>query len=49
MREYISKSAKQTKQFAKQFVKQLKKGDVVLLDGELGAGKTTFVQGLGEG
>lgn len=49
MREFISKSAKQTKQFAKQFVKQLKKGDVVLLDGPMGAGKTTFVQGLGEG
>lgn len=33
----------------KQFSKRLSTGDVVLLYGELGAGKTTFVQGLSKG
>ena len=31
---------------AKQFAATLKSGDVVCLDGDLGAGKTTFTQGL---
>ena len=42
--KYTIKSLKQTEQLAKKFVKTLKLGDVVLLNGDLGAGKTTFTQ-----
>ena len=44
--EHISKSVLQTQSIAKQFAKTLKKGDVVLLNGEMGAGKTVFVKGV---
>ena len=43
---YISESAEQTKILGEQFAKQLNKGDVVLLKGEMGAGKTVFVKGV---
>ncbi len=49
MQVITTKNAKETKTFAKEFVKTLKVGDVVCLFGELGAGKTTFTQGLAEG
>lgn len=42
----ISTSPEQTKQIAAEFARTLKGGEVVLLEGDLGAGKTTFVQGL---
>lgn len=42
----ISESAKQTEKAGENFAKQLKKGDVVLLNGEMGAGKTVFVKGM---
>lgn len=47
--EVLSKSSRQTKKIAKNFSKSLKPGDVVALRGDLGVGKTTFVQGLAEG
>ena len=43
---YVSESAEQTKTLGEQFAKQLNKGDVVLLKGEMGAGKTVFVKGV---
>ncbi len=46
---YISDSAEETQEIAENFVKRLKKGDVVALYGNLGSGKTTFVQGLARG
>lgn len=46
---FISKSAGETKNFAKEFGKKLKAGDVLALYGDLGAGKTTFIQGLAVG
>jgi len=39
----------QTKSYAKEFVKQLPGRKVIALFGELGSGKTTFVQGLAQG
>src|SRR5437588_9312651 len=47
--EATTKSSEETKNLAKQLAEGLKGGEVVLLYGDLGAGKTTFVQGLGEG
>ncbi len=42
--KYIVRSLEETKQLAQNFAKKLRKGDVVLLNGDLGAGKTTFTQ-----
>ena len=44
--EYISKSPTETVEIAKEYAKTLSKGDVVLLDGDLGAGKTEFTKGI---
>lgn len=41
--------AAQTRAAAAAIGKQLRAGDLLVLDGVLGAGKTTFTQGLGEG
>ncbi len=45
---YYSDSEKRTREIAKEFAATLKKGDVVLLSGELGAGKTAFMKGVAE-
>lgn len=47
--EILTDSAQETKQVAKVFAKKLKAGDIVALYGDLGTGKTTFVQGLAQG
>ena len=39
-------SVEETWTLARQFAAELKPGDVVCLEGDLGAGKTTFTQGL---
>ena len=44
--EYISKNEKQTQEIAFEFAKTLTKGDVVILNGDLGAGKTAFTKGI---
>lgn len=44
-----SGSEEQTQLCAKRFAAQLKPGDIVFLQGDLGAGKTTFVKGLVQG
>ena len=44
----ISNSEEETKQCAKRLAQQLRGGDIVLLQGDLGAGKTTFVKGLAQ-
>ena len=47
--EFFSRSADQTRRLGMRLGPLLKKGDVVLLMGDLGSGKTTFVQGLAQG
>lgn len=39
----------ETIQLGKEFAQSLKKGTLVLLEGDLGAGKTTFTKGLAQG
>lgn len=46
--EKISNSEKETREIAKEFAEALKKGDIIRLDGDLGAGKTAFTKGLCE-
>lgn len=43
---FISKSAQDTLDFATEYTKSLKGGDVVLLNGDMGAGKTVFAKGV---
>lgn len=43
------RTADQTHALAAELGTQLEAGDLLVLSGELGAGKTTFTQGLGEG
>jgi tRNA threonylcarbamoyladenosine biosynthesis protein TsaE len=45
----ISRSEEETAAVARTLAAQLHAGDVVLLSGELGAGKTAFVRGLAQG
>jgi len=42
----LSSSIEETILFGKQFAMRLQPGDVVCLDGDLGAGKTHFVKGI---
>ena len=42
-------SAEETKVAGEEFAALLRPGDIVLLAGQLGAGKTTFVQGVARG
>ena len=43
---HITENAEQTMNLGEAFAKKLKNGDVVLLKGEMGAGKTVFVKGI---
>ena len=44
----ITHSKEETQRLAKQMSQYLKAGMVIRLDGQLGSGKTTFVQGVGK-
>ena len=46
MNKFISKSEQDTINFAENFASQLHKKDIVVLSGDLGSGKTKFVQGI---
>ena len=47
--EYITTSEKQTFNLGVKFSKTLNGGEIVLLDGEMGAGKTAFTKGVAKG
>ncbi|HKW58314.1 MAG TPA: tRNA (adenosine(37)-N6)-threonylcarbamoyltransferase complex ATPase subunit type 1 TsaE [Candidatus Dormibacteraeota bacterium] len=49
MREDVSNSPAETERAGVRLGERLRRGDVVLLTGELGAGKTTFVRGVARG
>ena len=49
MKIYNSNSLEETQKIAEKFASSLKKGSVIALYGDLGSGKTTFVQGLAKG
>lgn len=47
-REVTTNSADETRALGREVGSTLERGDVLLLEGELGAGKTTFVKGIAE-
>jgi len=48
MNVFITNSSQETKELAEKVIKQLKGKNLLCLYGSLGAGKTTFVQGLAD-
>ena len=44
--KFVSETPEQTRSIARQVARSLRPGDVLYLYGELGSGKTVFVQGL---
>ncbi len=49
MQSVLTNSDLQTLQAGENFAKRLKNGDVIALNGDLGAGKTVFVKGIAKG
>lgn len=49
MKQYISSSVEQTKQIAYDLAQTFVGGETLLLEGDLGAGKTHFAKGLAKG
>ena len=45
-KEYISKSEQDTINIANNLANDLKVGDIIILSGDLGAGKTKFTEGI---
>ena len=46
---FVSNSEEETLAFAVRYAKTLRAGDTVLLDGDMGAGKTVFAKGVAKG
>ena len=49
MREIITNNFSETQKLGEEYAEQIKAGGILCLEGELGAGKTTFTQGLLKG
>ena len=49
MKQKVTSSSEETESLAAELARGFKGGEVVLLSGELGTGKTTFVRGLARG
>ena len=49
MAVFVSHSEEDTLSFAQEYAKTLQSGDVVCLEGEMGAGKTVFAKGVARG
>ncbi|HWY79122.1 MAG TPA: tRNA (adenosine(37)-N6)-threonylcarbamoyltransferase complex ATPase subunit type 1 TsaE [Candidatus Sulfotelmatobacter sp.] len=49
MKQIITTSFQKTQEFGESFAHDLKGGEVLALYGDLGSGKTTFMQGLAKG
>ena len=47
--DFLSRSPEQTRQLGTRLGASLQTGDVICLQGDLGAGKTTIVQGIAQG
>jgi tRNA threonylcarbamoyladenosine biosynthesis protein TsaE len=47
--DFFSRSPEQTRRVGRRLGEALEAGDVICLQGDLGAGKTTFVQGVAQG
>lgn len=45
LKEFFVNNENETKEFAKEFLKNIKNGDIIILTGDLGVGKTKFVEG----
>lgn len=46
---FVSRSAEDTLKFGERYAKTLSAGDVVILSGDMGAGKTVFCKGVAKG
>lgn len=49
MAAFISESAETTINIGREYAKTLKRGDIVLLKGDMGVGKTVFCKGVAKG
>ena len=49
MAKQITKSREETEAFAREYAKTLNAGDILLLGGDMGAGKTVFAKGIAKG
>lgn len=49
MAKVITKNREETEAFACEYAKTLSAGDIVILDGDMGAGKTVFSKGVARG
>lgn len=48
-KQYLTNSEEETRSLGKKFAKNLHPGDIFAIWGDLGAGKTTFIQGIAAG